>query len=59
MAESWTAETIKKFRERAAMCRAEAELTSNLERKTERLETALAYERMIDRAKRQFGLGGE
>jgi hypothetical protein len=51
--ESWTAETIKKARERAEMCRAEAELASE-PRRTELLETAIAYERMIERAKRHF-----
>ena len=55
MDEPWTAETVRKVRERAEMCRAEAELASE-PRKTELLETALAYERMIERAKRHFEL---
>jgi hypothetical protein len=58
MDEPWTAETIKKARERAEMCRVEAELASE-PKKTELLETALAYERMIERAKRRFGVKGE
>jgi hypothetical protein len=53
--EPWTAETIKKARERAEMCRVEAELASE----PELLETALAYERMIERAKRHFGVKEE
>jgi hypothetical protein len=56
--EPWTTETIKKARERAEMCRVEAELASE-PRKTELLETALAYERMIERAKRHFELKDE
>jgi hypothetical protein len=56
--EPWTTETIKKARERAEMCRVEAELASE-PRKTELLETALAYERMIERAKRHFDVGDE
>ncbi len=55
MSNHWTVNTIKKFRYRAEMCRAEAELTSGPKRQ-ERLETALAYERMIENAKRHFGL---
>ncbi len=58
MDEPWTAETIRKVRERAEMCRAEAELASGARQK-ELLETALAYERMIERTKRHFGLGDE
>ncbi len=58
MDEPWAAETIRKARERAEMCRAEAELASE-PKKTELLETALAYERMIERAKRHFDLGDE
>jgi hypothetical protein len=53
--EPWTAETIKKARERAEMCRVEAELASE-PKKTELLETALAYERMIERANRLSSL---
>jgi hypothetical protein len=56
--EPWTAETIKKALERAEMCRVEAGLVSEL-KKTELLETALAYERMIERAKRHFRLKDE
>jgi hypothetical protein len=56
--QSWTAETIKKARERAEMCRVEAELVSE-PKKTELLETALAYQRMIERAKRHFWLKDE
>ena len=55
MSNHWTVNTIKKFRDRAEMCRAEAELTSG-PKQQERLETALAYERMIENAKRHFGL---
>ncbi len=47
----------RKVRERAEMCRAEAELASE-PRRTELLEIALAYERMIERAKRHFELSG-
>lgn len=55
MDEPWTAETIKKFQRRAELCRQEAELASE-EKQKELLETALACERMIERAKRHFGL---
>ncbi len=41
---------------RAQVCRAEAELTGVPGRRQERLETARAYERMADRAKRHLGL---
>ncbi len=58
MDEPWTAETIRKVRERAEMCRAEAELASE-PKKTELLQTALAYERMIERAKGHFDIGDE
>jgi hypothetical protein len=54
--EPWTAETLRKVRARAEMCRVEAELASE-PKKTELLETALAYERMIERAKRHFDVG--
>ncbi len=51
---------IERFRRRAEVCRAEAELTwepgREPGRRQERLETALAYERMAERAKRHFGL---
>ncbi len=49
---------IRKVRERAEMCRAEAELASE-PKKTELLQTALAYERMIERAKGHFDIGDE
>jgi hypothetical protein len=58
MDEPWTIETINKARKRAEIYRVEAELASE-PRKTELLETALAYERMIERAKRHFGLKDE
>jgi len=47
---------IEHFRCRAQVCRAEAELTGVPGRRQERLETARAYERMADRAKRHIGL---
>jgi len=47
---------IERFRRRAEVCRAAAELTWEPGRRQERLETALAYERMAERAKRHFGL---
>jgi hypothetical protein len=58
MNEPWTLETIRKARERAEMCRAEAELASGARQK-ELVESALAYERMIERAERHFRLGHE
>ena len=58
MIEPWTAETVRKTRERAEQCRVEAELASEPSR-TNLLETALAYERMIERAKRHFGVKEE
>ncbi len=47
---------IEHFRCRAQVCRAEAELTREPGRRQERLDTALAYERMAERAKRHLGL---
>jgi hypothetical protein len=47
---------IEHFRCRAQVCRAEAELTREPGRRQERLETARAYERMAERAKRRLGL---
>jgi hypothetical protein len=49
-----TAESIENFRRRAEVCRVEAEITSEPGRRQERLETALAYERMAERAKRHL-----
>jgi len=53
---SITAADIEHFRRRAQVCRAEAELTREPGRWQERLETARAYERMAERAKRRLGL---
>jgi hypothetical protein len=53
---SITAADIERFHGRAQVCRAEAELTWEPARRQERLETALAYERMAERAKRHLGL---
>ena len=47
---------IEHLRRRAELCRAEAELTREPGRRQERLETALAYERMAERAERHRGL---
>jgi hypothetical protein len=47
-----TAVDIEHFRCRAQVCRAEAELTGEPGRRQERLETARAYERMAERARR-------
>ena len=47
---------IEHLRRRAELCRAEAELTPEPGRRQERLETALAYERMAERAERHRGL---
>jgi hypothetical protein len=51
-----TGADIENFRRRAQVCRAEAELTGEPGRRQERLDTALAYERMAERAKRHLGL---
>jgi hypothetical protein len=53
---SVTAADIEKFHRRAEVCRAEAEMTWEPGRQQERLDTALAYERMAERAKRHIGL---
>ncbi len=47
---------IEKFHRRAEVCRAEAEMVWEPGRRQERLDTALAYERMAERAKRIIGL---
>jgi hypothetical protein len=47
---------IENFLRRAEMCRVEAEMTSDPGRRQERLETAFAYERMAERARRQSAL---
>jgi hypothetical protein len=49
---SMTAADIEKFHRRAEVCRAEAAMTQEPGRRQERLDTALAYERMAERAKR-------
>jgi len=51
-----TGEDIDCFRIRAQQCRAVAELTSDQRLQQEQLETALAYERMAERAERLLGL---
>jgi hypothetical protein len=51
-----TREDIDRFRRRAQQCRAVAELTLDQRLQQERLETALAYERMAERAERLLGL---
>jgi hypothetical protein len=51
-----TPEDIDRFRSRAQKCRAAAELEWEPKRREERLETALAYERMVERAERLLGL---
>jgi hypothetical protein len=48
-------EDLERWRRRALECRAIAELTSDDGLRHERLETALAYERMAARAERLFG----
>jgi hypothetical protein len=53
---SVTIADIEKFRRRAEVCRAEAEMVWEPGRRQERLDTALAYERMAERAKRIIGL---
>ena len=47
-----TREGIEAFRRRARECRVDAEIEPDRERRREREETALAYERMADRAER-------
>ncbi len=51
---SITAADVERFRGRAQVCRAEAELTWEPGRRQERLDTARADERMAERAKRSF-----
>ncbi len=53
---SVTAADIEKFRRRAEVCRAEAEMVWEPGRRQERLDTALAYERMAERAKHHVAL---
>ena len=47
-----TPDDIERFRRRARECRAEAETELDPERRREREETALAYERMAERGER-------
>jgi hypothetical protein len=49
---SMTAADIENFHRCAEVCRAEAAMSSEPARRQERLDTALAYERMAERAKR-------
>ena len=51
---SITRADVERWRHRAELCRCEAELTSDPAVRPERLETALAYERMADRAESGF-----
>jgi hypothetical protein len=53
---SITAADIEKFRRRAEVCRAEADMALEPGKRQERLETALAYERWAERGKRYLGL---
>jgi hypothetical protein len=53
---SVTTADIEKFRRRAEVCRAEAEIVWEPGRRQERLDTALAYERMAERAKHHVAL---
>src|SRR5260370_42043932 len=53
---SVTIADIEKFRRRAEVCRAEAEMVWEPGRRQERLNTALAYERMAERAKHHVAL---
>jgi hypothetical protein len=49
------AEDISRFRRRAEKCRVEAEVMFDEKQKQEKLRTALAYERMAERAERLLG----
>ncbi len=53
---SVTIADIEKFRRRAEVCRTEAEMVWEPGRRQERLDTALAYERMAERAKHHVAL---
>ena len=53
---SVTTADIEKFRRRAEVCRAEAEMVWEPGRRQERLDTARAYERMAERAKHHVAL---
>src|SRR5260370_3471931 len=53
---SVTIADIEKFRRRAEVCRAEAEMVWEPGRRQERLNTALAYERIAERAKHHVRL---
>jgi hypothetical protein len=53
---SVTIADIEKFRRRAEVCRAEAEIVWEPGRRQERLDTARAYERMAERAKHHVAL---
>jgi hypothetical protein len=46
------AEDVNRFRRRAEKCRLEAEVMFNERERQEKLRTALAYERMAERAER-------
>jgi hypothetical protein len=51
-----TATDIEKFLRRAEVCRAEADMTWEMGKRQERLDTARAYERWAERGKRHLGL---
>jgi hypothetical protein len=53
---SITRDDVDRLRRHARQCRERAEFTFDKGQQRERLETALAYERMAERAERLLGL---